>query len=270
MKNVKRQFIDGSYGQIHLRIAQPEYSSQRPLVCLHMFPGSGRSFANFLQQASKDRIVVAPDFPGYGESDPPPTSKTVPDYAHSVWEVIDALSLDQKDGQVDIFGIHAGAKLAVEVVNQRPNKVNKIILSSAAVFYPEELEKMKQSFSPIPLDNNGTRFEQLWKLVVGYYSAYMPLETMAECFAELLRGGEGYEWGHSAVFEYNKMFSDGLRSLTQTVLLLNPKDDLYEITPRAAEFIQNVELLNCPQWGPGFLEVHPVEVAKTVLQWLSK
>lgn len=270
MAKARRQFIDGDYGQIHLRMAAPDRPTERPLVCLHMFPQSGRNFEHFMAEASVDRVVVAPDFPGYGESDPPPAPITVSDYAKSVWDVADALELGKQFGTFDVFGIHAGAKLAVEVVRQRPGDINKVFLSSAAVLYPDELDRLKKTFSPIPLDEEGTRFQHLWSLLVKNRSQDMTDKMMAEAFAEMLRGGEAYEWGHSAVFEFNQQFPDVLASLPHPIALLNPGDDLYEKTPRSLKYIQNGELFDVPEWNHGFLEKRAAEAAKLVRDWLAK
>lgn len=263
----KRKFVDGSYGQIHLRIAKPEYPTKRPLVCAHMFPQSGRNFEAFVEAASEDRIVVALDFPGYGESTPPPHPISAAEYARSVWEVVDALSLCEAHGDVDLFGIHAGAKLTAEAVRQRPQDVNRVLLSSAAVMFPEEVARLKSVFTPIVLDEEGTRFNKLWEMVVKNRSPDMTLEMCAAGFAEMLRGGERYEWGHHAVFEYNLQFPDVLKSITHPVALLNPRDDLYAMTPRAMEYLPNAKLIDLPDWSHGFLEVHADKLTKLVHAW---
>lgn len=68
--SVKRQVIDGRYGQLHLRVAGREHEDKKPAVlCLHMMPKSSRGFARLIPELAKDRLVIAPDYPGYGESD---------------------------------------------------------------------------------------------------------------------------------------------------------------------------------------------------------
>ena len=77
MVETRRRFIDGVHGQIHLRVAEQGASHHRPLYCLHMSPKSGRSFEIFMRLMADDRTVVAPDYPGYGESAPPPAKPHV-------------------------------------------------------------------------------------------------------------------------------------------------------------------------------------------------
>lgn len=270
MVHPKRQFIDGKFGQIHLRICAPERQVRRPLVCLHMFPQSGRNFESLLAELGTDRIVIAPDFPGYGESSPPSSPIDASEYAASVWEAVDALSLTGKFGAVDFFGIHAGAKLAVEAVCQRPQDVNRIVLSSAAVLLPDEIAKMKRSFGPVPLDDAGTRFQNLWRMLNNNRGPGMTYEMMATSLAEMLRGGEKMEWGHHSVFKYNEIFAERLGSLPHQIALINPRDDLYEMTPRSLKFMQNGELFDRPDWSHGFMDLQAKEVANFVAEFLSR
>lgn len=269
MSNLKRLFVNGRYGQVHARVSGPKTATRRPLVCLHMFPQSGRNFEYFIEAASEDRLVVAPDFPGYGESSSPPHPISAEDYASAMWDAIDALELCKVHGQIDIFGIHAGAKLAVELANQRPGSVNRIALSSAAVLDKSEIERLKGIFSPIKLDEDGSRFKHLWRLLVDNRGPEMSLEMCATSFAEMLRGGEGYEWGHMAVFEHNYKFADVLTKIQHPVALLNPGDELYKYTPRSAEFLPNCTLIDLPNWTHGYLEAHAEAAADIITDWMD-
>lgn len=269
MGHPKRQFVDGRYGQIHLRIGRPTAALRAPLVCLHMFPQSGRNFARLIAEASVDRIVIAPDFPGYGESDPPPGPISASEYASSVWEAVDACGLLAEAGKIDLFGIHAGAKLAVEAAHQRTDDVSAIVLCSAAVLSPPELHDLRQALAPIPLDAEGTRFQRLWQMLMRNRGPGMSYGMMAENLAEMIRGGEGYGWGHSAVFDFNAAFPEILKSLPHPITLINPKDDLYEQTPRTVDYLNNGKLIDCPQWGHGFLESQAADVARCISKFLN-
>ena len=269
MRNVIREFVDGPYGQIHLRRAAPDIVNAPPLMCLHMFPQSGRSFAPFLAHMGKDREVVAPDFPGYGESAPPPAPIQARDYAASIWAAVDNLGLLNSTGQIDLLGVHAGAKLAVEMLRQRPRQVRTPVLFSAAVFTAAELDQLRGSFSTIPLDEAGTRIKKLWELLNKYRGPELELENLAISLGEMLRGGEGYEWGHDAVFKYNAVFAEILRSVTHRVILVNPNDDLFTITPRTADYLQYCEIYSMPNWHHGFFELHAQDVATQVRRWLA-
>lgn len=69
---VKRQFVDGPFGQLHARSDNPADATEPAVVCLHMSPKSSRLFAEAKPELAAGRLVVAPDYPGHGEPDPPP------------------------------------------------------------------------------------------------------------------------------------------------------------------------------------------------------
>ena len=262
----KRSYVDGPHGQMHLRTCGDP--GDPPVMLLHMSPKSSRSFEAVMPElAAAGRFVAAPDYPGYGESDPVPEGEavTVEAYAESCWAVADALGL----GPLDLAGHHTGSKVATEMAYQRHGAVRRLVLISAAVLTPEEQAGYAASYQPIPLDEAGTRFRRMWDLIVQHRGPGMTLEMMAEALAENLRGGERYEDGHHAAFAYNRVFAERARALPHPVLVLNPKDDLWAITPRAAELFADVRVEDHPEWGHGFLSAYPEDAARAILGGLS-
>lgn len=232
-----------------------------------MSPKSGRQFVKFMTAMSDDRLVVAPDYPGYGESDPPPEDPhvTVVDYARNAWLVADALG----HKVIDLFGHHTGSKVAAEMAFLRPDRVRSIVMVSAAVFSPEERAQFEAYFSPIPLDEAGTRFRIMWERIIHHRGPGMTLEMMAESMAENLRGGENYEWGHRAAFSYGDRFNDVVGELPHPITLINPADELQEHTRRAKEFLRNGVIVERPDWGHGFLDVFTDDAVATVKKALN-
>ncbi|MFC7291477.1 alpha/beta fold hydrolase [Hirschia litorea] len=266
MARTKRMFVDGAFGQIHLRMAVPKIMSKRPLLMMHMSPKSGRLFAGFVEDASTDRIIIAHDYPGFGESDPPPSDPhvTIEDYAQSVWDVVDALDL----GKVDLLGYHTGSEVVAEAARQRPESVGGIVMVSAPIFTAEDIAEMKQTYSFTPLDAEGTRFKKMWAAVKAHRGPGMTLEMMAVTFSENLRAGENYDWGHRAAIEYATTYPETVKKLPHRITVLMPDDDLAFYTPRIIPLLQNGEVVDCPNWGHGFLDAHreqAISVIKTAL-----
>lgn len=259
---VIRQFVEGAFGQIHVRVAAPETQMARPLACLHMSPKSGRIYARFMQAMAVDRVVMAPDYPGFGESDAPPAEPpvSIEDYAQSLWDVVDELGLQQ----IDLLGYHTGSEVAVEAARQRPEAVGAIVLIGAPIFTEAELAEMHATYSHVDLDEDGTRFARMWKSVVAHRGPGMTLEMMAESFAENLRAGEKYEWGHRAAFAYARRFPQVLASLEQPITVFNPDDDLRTQTLRAPAYLKNGAVVDQPGWGHGFLDAHTDEAVRAV------
>lgn len=262
MVRSRRIYLEGKFGQIHARICEPENPTDRPLYCAHQSPKCGAEFDAFMQEAASDRIVVAPDYPGYGMSDPPrhETQATIPAYAESLWQVADQLGHDR----IDVFGNHTGGKVAAEMALQYPDRVGGIVMVSAAILTDEERSAFSDFFQPIPLDEAGSRFLTMWERIVERRGPGTTLEMLAKSFAMNLSGGEAYEWGHHAAFAYGAPFEEALRVLPHRITVLNPKDDLTQSTRRAQGMIRNGEVIELPDWGYNFMDVWPSEAAALV------
>jgi len=259
MTKIRRQFVDADYGQMHMRIFG-NVLDKNTLVCLHQSPKSSREFIEFMGVAGDDRRVIAIDSPGHGESDIPRSKMRIEDFATSIWSALDTLSL----GKVDLLGHHTGAKVAAEMAYQRPSDVGGVVMVSALVLSAEEREDFKSQFQPIPLDEDGTRFKHMWSQSIKYRGPGVTLEQLAASMAENLRAGEAYEWGHEAAFNYSDNFAVRIASLPHRITVLNPKDMLFEYTPRVGKLLQNGEVIDHLEWGFGFLETDTEGAVKAV------
>lgn len=266
LPTIRRHFIDGPFGQVHLRTCGTA-SDKRPLLCLHQSPKSSREFVNIMPHLAADRFVVAVDNPGHGESDLPPAEAdaTIEAYAKSAWAAVDALGL----GKVDLLGHHTGAKVATEMAWQRGEDVGIIIMVSALVLTAEEEAAFKDQFQEIPLDEAGTRFSTMWDRSIEYRGPGVSLIDLAASFAENLRAGEAYEWGHQAAFAYNAHFPDRVASLDHLIIVLNPKDMLYDLTPRVAPLLRNGRVQDQADWGFGFMDADSDNAAAVIKEALS-
>jgi len=265
--NVTRRFVDLEHGQLHLRIAGLDVSPKPALICLHMVPKSGRGFADLMPYLAANRTVIAPDYPGYGESDAYPNSlaPTINDYADTVGELISHFQLSN----VDLLGYHTGSMVAVQLAHQFPKTVRRVINISAPIFTKDEVASFKNYYSPVALDEAGTRFKIMWSRILQYRGPGMTLEMAARSLAENLRGGERYEDGHDAAFNFTDRYAELLAANEQPLLVINPGDDLTEHTRRAAHHLNTEQIVERPEWGHGLLEVCPSDIAAVVSDFLD-
>ena len=94
----------------------------------------------------------------------------------------------------------------------------------------------------------------MWKAVQAHAGTGMTLEMMSASFAENLRGGENYEWGHRAAFAYAPRYPDIVSALPNRIAVINPDDDLRQQTLRIADHLRNGEIVDHPEWSHGFLD----------------
>ena len=54
------------------------------------------------------------------------------------------------------------------------------------------------------------------------------------------------------------------------ILVLNPNDDLVRFTPRIAPYLKNGRVVDLPQWGHGFFDLHTAEAAQIIRPFLDE
>jgi pimeloyl-ACP methyl ester carboxylesterase len=101
-----------------------------PLILLH---GGGIdsalvSFGAALTSLGQHRRVITPDLPGYGDSEFPHSSFSVPWYCDWVADLIHALALDR----VDLGGLSLGGWIALEAAINHPDVVRRLIAINPA------------------------------------------------------------------------------------------------------------------------------------------
>ena len=126
----RRAYFDCRFGQLHVRTAFPStggFDEQVTLFCLHADQSSSRAFTRFLSEIADVRSVYAPDLPGLGESDPSPNAS----FAEAV-DAISDLADDLRLRQIDLLGVHSGARAALDLAAARPALVRRLVLAGVA------------------------------------------------------------------------------------------------------------------------------------------
>ena len=116
---IKRHYAYAGERRIHYRRA----GSGPPIVLLHASPGSSWGLESLMLKLADTHTVVALDSPGYGESAELAVDQPmIGDYADAMPATLDALGLDQ----VDLFGSHTGAAIAMETAVRYPERVRRV------------------------------------------------------------------------------------------------------------------------------------------------
>lgn len=117
-------------GALHYR----EQGEGPPLVLLHANPGDSRDFSAVLPALAARNRVIALDWPGFGESAPPPSASTltVLDLYSTLVEFIDLLRLPP----AVFIGNSVGGNAATRLAAEHPNKVRGLVLVAPGGFTP--------------------------------------------------------------------------------------------------------------------------------------
>jgi pimeloyl-ACP methyl ester carboxylesterase len=236
--NLRRAYLECRYGQVHLRTAFPStggFDERNALVCLHAGPFSCRSFEPFLPEIGRDRSVYAPDAPGCGESDPPPSRPAIADYAVVIGEFLDSLRLRE----VDVLGHHASAAVAAELAVQRPALVRRLVFVGLPLYTAADRDAFNAEPRPVPT---------------------------AAAAAQLHNGPRAW-WLESAARSWPGV--ERLRLVSQRALVLRPKDELWEQTLRGRSLLASAAWRDLPERDAGLFTAAPAEVAAEVRRFLD-
>ncbi len=97
-----------------------------PLVLLHAFPLSREMWAAQLAALSDGRRVLAPDLPGFGESEPLLAGFTMDAAADAVAGFVDAVGVA---GPVAVGGLSMGGYVAMAFARRHPGRVAALVLA---------------------------------------------------------------------------------------------------------------------------------------------
>ena len=263
---MRKSYVDGRFGQIHLRVATPESDNRRtPLLCFHMSPNSGRIYETFIGHMGTDRLAVAPDTPGFGDSDPPPEKPSISDYAAAMTDVMDALDLSA----VDVMGYHTGSKVAVQTAIENPDTVHRVVMVSAPIYNEDDLAKARALYGQEPLTEDGSHLMKWWQSAVHWSMDGRTLDDIGRTFWARVLNPEISWWGHAAAFAFDS--AAAIPQVTQPILVLNPEDDVWDRTPRAKDLLAHAQsrIHDLPGWSHGFLDLKTVEAANIVREFLD-
>jgi pimeloyl-ACP methyl ester carboxylesterase len=232
---VRRGYFECRFGQLHVHNAMPPgggFEEGTPLLCLHDLSGSGHIFSRFMTLAGQDRSVYAPDLPGFGESDGPVARPAIGDYAAAVGDFIDSLRLRQ----VAVLALRGGTLLATEMAIARPSQVTRVIMASVPMLTETE-RQVARSQSPPAAAADG-----VW------------------------RPADWLRWPLEAAAQYP--LRERLARLTQRLLVLRARDDLWEPTGRVREALPAARLVELPQPAAELFATAPERMADPVREFL--
>jgi pimeloyl-ACP methyl ester carboxylesterase len=101
---------------------------REPIVFVHGLGGQWQNWLENLPRAAHERRVIALDLPGFGLSPMPRDAISISGYGRTVEALVDRLGL----GRIDIVGNSMGGYIAAEVAIQFPERVDQLLLVSAA------------------------------------------------------------------------------------------------------------------------------------------
>ena len=263
-----RAFANLPRRQVHYRHGG---SGEATLVMLHASPGCGRQMEGPGTALCAHRSVVAPDRPGNGDSPRLPIEgPEIADYARAELELLDGLGIEN----CDVYGMHTGACVAVELAILAPTRIRRVVLDGLGLFPAAQAAQFLARYAPaVTPDPAGAHltwafnFIRNQALFFPWYDARpenarglgLPgASAMHESVLDLLKSIETYHLGYRASFRYDPA---RLRLVAQKTLAITAEDDpLFEYLAPALRLLPNavarpVPSLRAPDRAAGLARV---------------
>ncbi|MDJ0653910.1 MAG: alpha/beta fold hydrolase [Xanthomonadales bacterium] len=199
--------------RIHFRAA----GAGPPLIMLHASPMSSAAMVPLMLALADRATVIAPDTPGYGQSDPlgMPGDDLLP-YIDALDRFRSGLGITK----AGFYGTATGAQIAIEYAKTCTEHVACLILDNAADFTDDDREAIVHDYFPdLSVEDNGAHLMRLWavardlmlffpwhrrepehRLAQGAISAAAS-HAMARCYLE---AGPDYDRAYRAAFNNEK------------------------------------------------------------------
>jgi pimeloyl-ACP methyl ester carboxylesterase len=103
-----------------------------PVLLLHGWGANSALFAPTMAALEHAFTLIAPDFPGFGATPPPPAAWSVGDYTAWLVSFLDSLGI----AQAHVIGHSFGGRVAIKLASQWPERVNKLVLTASAGIRP--------------------------------------------------------------------------------------------------------------------------------------
>jgi pimeloyl-ACP methyl ester carboxylesterase len=117
------------------RISTLAAGSGPPVLCLHGLGGTKASFLPTVAALADAYRVIAIDLPGFGDSAKPLSAPyDAPYFARAATAVLDSLGIER----AHLIGNSMGGRVAIEVALLEPERVNRLVLLSAALAWLRE------------------------------------------------------------------------------------------------------------------------------------
>jgi pimeloyl-ACP methyl ester carboxylesterase len=213
-----------------------------PIVFVHGLGGQWQNFLENIPRAAQERRVIALDLPGFGFTPEPEGKITIPGYGRCVDALCEELSL----GRVDIVGNSMGGFVAAEVAIQFPERIDQLILVSAAGITSADIARRPVltvgRIMTVAVSYGAARHRQVASrprsrhLALALVARYPSLLRPDLAYEGFIRGAgkPGFDDALMASLEYD--FRDRLPEIRQPTLIVWGENDSIIPVKDAAEY----------------------------------
>lgn len=204
---ITRHFIRVAGRQVHYRMA-----GQGPvLLMIHQSPRSSAEYEALIGKWAPYFTCIAPDTPGFGQSDPLPGDPEIGEFAQAALDLLDALGVER----CAAYGFHSGAIILMNAVKRAPGRFSAVAMGGYAIWTPAEIALFGEDYLPeFRPSAYGEHLTWLWNRILEQ-SWFFPWFAADEAYRlkvahadparvdavvrEMLDSGNAYRAGYGAV-----------------------------------------------------------------------
>jgi pimeloyl-ACP methyl ester carboxylesterase len=223
------------HGQVRVGLRGPS-SRKTPVLLLHDLPGAPRQLDGLAAALATDRLTLAPELPGLGESDALP-SANLGAYVSVICDVLDALGL----AAVDVVAEGLGTVFAVALAANRAKRVRRLVLDGVPIIRSRERKRFVREYCPrmVP-DRSGAYLVRTWEQLRTAQMSWpwfdrtaraarvrtpdLDADTLHAALVDTMKQPGNY--GDSARAALDASVRDIARSISQPVLVMHDERDV--------------------------------------------
>lgn len=137
-------YRSASVGGVNVFYREAGPSDAPVVLLLHGFPTSSHMFRNLIPQLADRYRVIAPDYPGFGQSDAPDHTKFAYTFAHFA-DIVDELTTQLGAKQYAMYVMDYGAPVGYRLALKHPDRVSALIIQNGNAYE----EGLKEFWNPI-------------------------------------------------------------------------------------------------------------------------
>ncbi|HTI31088.1 MAG TPA: alpha/beta fold hydrolase [Sphingomonas sp.] len=214
---ITRHFVQVGSRRVHYR----RCGEGPPLLMVHQSPRSSAEYEPLMRQWNRHFTCIAPDTPGFGQSDPLPGDPDINDFADALVATIAALGLKKAAA----YGFHSGGIILVAAAKRHPEAFHGLAVGGYAIWTPDEMRVFGESYLPpfVP-QPYGEHLTWLWHRILEQSwffpwfdvrdatrlpAPYDDPQRVNETVMDMLASGDAYRAGYGAVLRAPRDIPEG-------------------------------------------------------------
>ncbi|TYC86053.1 alpha/beta hydrolase, partial [Novosphingobium sp. BW1] len=234
---ITRHFVDVGSRRVHYR----RCGAGPVVLMVHQSPRSSTEYEALMRTWGANFTCIAPDTPGFGQSDPlPDADATIDDFSDALVDLLDALGLEK----VAAYGFHSGGTILVNTLKRAPQRFTALAIGGYAIWTEEESKAFSASYlPPFQPRGYGEHLTWLWNRILEQTWFFPWFDTRKEArigvahadpvrvdavIREMLDSGDAYRVGYGAVLRAPREVPAANDETRPVLILAYAADVLYE------------------------------------------